>query len=265
MRHSLAVGLWILVIVGMFAVVPSPARAQGGDGETLPACAGDDLQPITEIAIGLLDLINRQSNFTVAPLLDWRGRITALEPPACAEGYPIYLQLRLAADELLIGALLLERGGESTQPAAEAINAGATALAGLRFSLSTTVTSSGGTPIPADQSGDLTGAEVLAAFEAAGLPFDRVQMETGPAGRGAPRTEIERITFGLPTVFDGGTGQILVFDSQTAMSVWLNYLFGLDDRARGELLVYANVIVQLDAGLDQATARQFRTVLEALE
>jgi len=265
MRHSLAVGLWILVIVGMFAVVPSPAHAQGGDDETLPACAGDDLQPITEIAIGLLDLVNRQSSFTVAPLLDWRAQITALEPPACAEGYPIYLQRRLATDEILIGALLLERGGESTQPAVEAINAGATALAELRFSLSTTVPSGGGTSLPAGRPGDLTGTEVLAAFEAAGLPFDRVQMDTGPAGHGAPRTEIERITFGLPSVFDGGTGQLLVFDSQAAMSAWLNYLFGLDDQARGELLVYANVIVQLDAGLDQETARQFRAVLEALD
>ncbi len=263
MRQTIVVGVWILVVVGMLVASPFPARAQ--DGGELPACAGDDLQPITEIAIGLLDLINRQSNFAVTPLLDWRARITALEPPACAEGYPIYLQLRLATDEILIGALLLERGGESTQPAAEAINAGATALAELRFSLSTTVTSGAGTPLPADQPGDLTGAEVLAAFEAAGLPFDRVQMDAGPAGRGAPRTEIERITFGLPSVFDGGTGQLLVFDSPTAMSAWLNYLFGLDDQARGELLVYANVIVQLDAGLDQATARQFRAALEALE
>jgi len=99
MRHSLAVGLWILVIVGMFAVVPSPAHAQGGDDETLPACAGDDLQPITEIAIGLLDLVNRQSSFTVAPLLDWRAQITALEPPACAEArgdWDAYLALRPA-------------------------------------------------------------------------------------------------------------------------------------------------------------------------
>jgi hypothetical protein len=90
-------------------------------------------------------------------------------------------------------------------------------------------------------------------------------MEAGPAGRGAPRTEIERITFGLPSVFDGGTGQILVFDGQAGMSAWLDYLFGLDDRARGERLVPANVIVQLDAGLAQETARQFRAALEALD
>ena len=72
-------------------------------------------------------------------------------------------------------------------------------------SLNVTATSGGGVAVTTP--GDLTADGVLAALDAADLPFDGVQRDAGPAGRGAPHTEAERITFSLPDVFDGGVGQ----------------------------------------------------------
>ncbi|GEM_PF-4507769 len=251
---------WLAVILVATILITSGAAvvsAQGG-GSALPPCTEADLQGILGIALDILRTTGNASRFEVADMLGWREEIAALEIPACAEADSIRLQLRLANDELLIGALLLERG-EALDTAAAAINEGLAALVGLRYALSGR---------PAAQSevfGGLSGDDVLAIFEEIGLPVADVVRDAGPAGGDAPHTESERITFTLPTVFDGGVGQILIFADEASRDAWLAYLYGPEVAEPGYVLLHRNVIVQLSAELDQAAALQFRAALQNLE
>ena len=260
MRRKL---LAVILTVGLlWGAGIDPAAAQGDGQDDLPPCTSDDFAPLGEIAGGLFDLISGQATFDPDILLTWWAQVRDLTPPECAEGRLTYLQLRTAADELLVGALLLERDPTQTTDAVLAINGGLDALLNLRFVLNVTATSGGG--VPAAAPGDLTADGVLAALQAADLPFDGVTRDAGPAGRGAPRTEAERVTFDLPDVFDGGVGQLLVFADQAGLNAWVSYLYGLDDQTRGYVYIQQNVILQLDGGLSEATAADFNHALAAL-
>ena len=259
-RKLLAV---IVAVALLWGAGISPTQAQGDGQDDLPACTNDDFAPLGEIAGGLFDLISGQATFDPDVLLTWWAQVRDLTPPACAEGRLITLQLRTAADELLIGALLLERDPTQTTDAVLAINGGLDALLNLRFVLNVTATSGGG--VSAAAPGDLTADGVLAALEAADLPFDGVTRAADPAARGAPHTETERITFSLPDVFDGGVGQLLVFTDQAGLNAWVTYLYGLDDQTRGYVFIQQNVILQLDGGLSEATAADFNHALAALD
>ena len=164
-RKLLAV---ILAVGLLWGAGISPARAQGDGQDDLPACTNDDFAPFGEIAGGLFDQISGQATFDPDVLLTWWTQVRDLTPPECAEGRLTYLQLRTAADELLIGALLLERDPTQTTDAVLAINGGLDALLNLRFVLNVTATSGGGVAVTAP--GDLTADGVLAALEAAICP-----------------------------------------------------------------------------------------------
>ncbi len=264
MRRWVAWGLLVaLLMVGSAGAV----RAQGGqDGGALPPCTGDDLRPLADLAVRMLEATSRAGRYDVDEMLGWREDLAALAAPDCAEGADIQLRVRLAGDELLIGALLLERG-DSLERAAVAINDGLATLIALRHDL--TVGSPLGGTAPsgpgAEPFGHLDADDVLAAFERFGLPIADVRRNAGPAGGGAPRTEAERITFTLPTIFDGGVGQALIFDAAAGRDAWMAYLFEPGAVNAGYVFIERNVIVQLSPDLDAATAEQFRAALDSLE
>ena len=188
-----------------------------------------------------------------------------LGPPACDDGYALYLQVRLATDEILLGTLLLERGGDHMESALEAINDGAYALAELRFTLSDAIQPADGPTAAPTPFGDLSADAVLAAFEAADLPLADVTRDAAAAPGDAPHTEAERITFTLPDIFDGGTGQLLIFDDWSSLETWASYLYALPQATQGYVYLHRNTILQLDAGLDEDTVRAFRQTLFLLE
>lgn len=265
---------WIgfAVLIGMMLAGPGMALAQGDPPPVGAPCTTADLAPVAEIVVGMVETMDREGSFGVDNLLRWRGEIAALDIRNCEGMIDTLLQLQLASDELLIGALLLERAAtpalvadpadaqELTDTAAVALNTGLTNLVGMRFTMAAAAQEQG-TILPF---GELTGPAVIAAFEAADLPLADVTLAAGAAGGNAPDTEIERVTFSLPSVFDGGVGQVLVFADARGRDVWLAYLFGeLADP--GYVYIHQNVILQLTPELDRATALRFRAVLRALE
>ncbi|MBN1965222.1 MAG: hypothetical protein JW910_11295 [Anaerolineae bacterium] len=257
MRRWMVIGLVLLVGLAS-AGGTGIARAQG-DGETdtpLPACTASDLGPLVELMLPMYDAVLNASRFEVEEMLGWRAQLNEIAPPECAEGLEIWLQLRLAADELLIGTLLIER--DSAQEGALAINQGLSALASLRFAIPGPLNPSSGFTI-------YTGDAVMASFAALGLPIDEITREAGPAGGGAPEGETERITFTLPTVFDGGVGQVLIFADEAARDEWVNYLYGPEVTNPGYVYLQGNVLVQLSAELDEGEAVRFRAALALLD
>ncbi len=249
---------------------PASVLAQGGDptAEGIP-CTAADLAPLGEIVSGMVAAVSRDGALEVEALLGWRAEIAALDVPRCAGMLDAVLQLQLASDELLIGALLLERAAlpahadardTLANTAAVALNTGLTNLVGMRFTLAEAAGDSSAAALPF---GALDGAAVIAAFEAAGLPLADVNLAAGPAGGAAPATERERVTFSLPTVFDGGRGQVLIFAEARGRDTWLAYLFGeLVDP--GYVYIHQNVILQLTPELDRATALRFQAALRAV-
>jgi len=208
-----------------------------------------------------------QSSLSVDDQLGWRAEIAALDAADCAGMRDALLQLQLAADELLIGALLLERAaggtGDSaaTDAAALAINNGLTNLVGMRFALR-----GGDAPAAADSAalgdavfGDLDGEAVLAAFRAAGLPVGAAEHIAVPDSA-APR---EQIAFSLEGLPEGEGGQILVFADAAGRDAWLAELL-TGEAEPGYLYLHRNVIVRLSPALDGATARQFRAALRGI-
>ncbi len=265
MQRWILIGAFVVLILAAGAIQPVAVRAQT-DGETpLPPCTPEDYAPLTEVLIGMMDMLQAQAVPSAEAMLEWRATIDALDLHNCAGLLEALLQLRLASDELLIGALLLERGPDNAEQAAGALNIGLTNLVNLRFVLP----GAGADPdAPADSPatsfiGALSGDDVLAAFEAADLPLAGIQRNAGPAGRGAPRTEAERITFSLPTAFDGGVGQVLIFADVGARNAWLSYLFGGSLPDPGHIWVRENVVMQLSSELDLSTARAFRRALDS--
>lgn len=266
-RWALIVGLVALVLTG-----PGAVLAQGDPPAEGVPCTTADLAPVSRIVAGMVETMDREGAFGVDNLLRWRGEIAALDVPACDGMVDTVLQLQLAADELLIGALLLERAAtpalvsdpataqETTDTAALALNIGLTNLVGMRFTMAAAAQEEGSI-LPF---GDLTGAAVIAAFEAADLPLADVILAAGPAGDSAPATETERVTFSLPSVFDGGVGQVLVFADERARDAWLGYLFG-EVTDPGYVYIHQNVILQLTPELDRTTALEFRAALRTLE
>lgn len=228
-----------------------------GDGEAdLPACTVEDLAALVEVMLPMYEAVLNANRYAVGEMLGWRAQLTEIGVPDCAGGFEFWLQLRLAADELLIGTLLIERG--SSDEAALALNQGLSALAGLRFQVP-------GPLNPSDRFMVYTGDAVLAAFAALNLPIDDITRDAGPAGDGAPQTESERITFTLPTVFDGGVGQVLVFPDRAARDEWVNYLFGPDVVNPGHVYLQDNILIQLSPDLDNGEAVRFRAALTLLE
>jgi hypothetical protein len=258
-----------IILAALVMMTGGPALAQGGD-PALPACTPGDYAPIAAVAIGMLDMINRQDTLEVDALLDWRAEIGALEVPACAEATDIILQLQLANDELLIGALLLERSGglsdaDTTSTAATAINAGLTGLAGLRFQLSGSASNAPNAPTAIPLLTPVDVDAVLTAFEAAALPYADLTRDADPVGGDAPQTPTERITFMLPDIFDGGMGQLLVFADADGRDAWLTYLYGNNVTDPGYVYVHRNIILQLSRELDRNTAIRFRAALLSVE
>lgn len=243
-----------------------PLLAQGGPDVALPACTPDDLRPLVDLSIAMLDATARAQRYDVDEMLEWRAAITNLAVPACAGAQDIWLQMWLANDEIMIGTLLLERDGV-TPEAALAINSGLATLTALRHSFTLANQTSGFVPgdfgAPEDF-GALTGDDVLAAFEQFDLPYTDVTRQADPAGGDAPTTESERITFTLPTIFDGGVGQILIFEAPADRDAWLNYLFDPASTDPGYVYFEANAIVQLSPDLSGTTARLFRAALLSL-
>lgn len=239
-----------------------PALAQGGDGERLP-CTAAEVEPVSRLVIAMIDSLG-QGGLSVEDQLRWRAEIATLDVTDCAGMRDALLQLHLAADELLIGALLLERAASPssdsavTDTAALAINNGLTALVGMRFALRNTDAPATN---PADASpGDLDGEAVLAAFRAAGLPVGEVTHPDASASAAL----IEQIDFHLAGLPEGEAGQILVFASAAERDSWLADLLS-EEAEPGYLYLHRNVIVRLSPALDGATARQFRTALRGIE
>ncbi|GAB4572726.1 MAG: hypothetical protein Kow0077_12970 [Anaerolineae bacterium] len=259
---------WILIILVAGLVLTGAgkmARAQDGGEEALPPCTAEDLAPLREIVTGMVETMDREGGLGVANLLRWREAVAGLTLTECAGMKDALVQLQLASDELLIGALLLDRtpadeaeAEQLARVAAVAINTGLTNLVGMRFAFA------GGADEPAGESfGSLSGADVLAAFQTAGLPMADVNPAAGPAGGGAPTTEAERITFTLPEARDGAVGQVLVFRAARDRDAWLAYLFG-EVPDPGYVYAYANVIVQLSPELPRQDALRFRAALRGL-
>lgn len=253
---------WLaLLLAALLAITVGGTPVQAQDGGELPPCTAEDLQPIATLAIGMIETMDRQGAIAVDNMLHWRERLIALDVEACDGIHDPLLQLQLASDELLIGTLLLERGEEHRDMAAAAINIGLTNLVGLRFSLAETINQPDMIRRPF---GTLTGNSILAAFEAAGLPFDDVVRNAGPAGADSPTTETERITFALTSVFDGAAGQVLVFDDVDARDEWLAYLLAEETMNEDHVFTHQNVLLVLGADLDTETALQFREALETV-
>jgi len=254
----------ILALAVLLPVGAGVIRAQGGGDtgaeEPLPACTAADVQPVSDLVIRMLDATNRSARYEAVEMLEWRADLSALVWPVCAEAESWRLELWLSNDELLIGTLLLERGDR--EAGVQAINNGLMALTDLSMMLPGSSTE---THRPGAEEGALDGDAVLTAFGEAELPFADVRRNAGPAGGDAPHTEIERITFTLPTIFDGGVGQVLVFADETGRNAWLTYLYGLGSERAGYVFFAQNVVVQLSPDLDSTTAVQFRSVLQALE
>lgn len=254
-----------LVILVMVAVLLAghgwPALAQGGEAER-PPCTAADVEPVSRLVIAMIDSLG-QGGLSVDDQLRWRAEIAALDVTNCAGMRDALVQLHLAADELLIGALLLERAADpssnsAADTAALAINNGLTALVGMRFALRDT-------PAPADNSpdaslGDLDGEAVLAAFRAAGLPVGEVTRPDAPASAAL----IAQIDFSLTGLPEGEGGQILVFASAAGRDSWLADLLS-EEAEPGYLVLHRNVVVRLSPALDGATARQFRATLRGIE
>ncbi len=253
--------LTLIIILLMSSL---PALGQGGnpDGER-PACTPEDVEPVSQLVIALINSLG-QGTLNADDMLRWRTEIAALNIPACAGMGDALLQLHFAADELLIGALLLERVaagiGDSTvtDTAALAINNGLSALVGMRFALRDTEAPAGGMRGAAP--GELSGQAVLAAFEAAGLPIEAVAPTTAPD---TPALR-EQIAFHLPGSPEGAGGQILIFADIPGRDAWLGELLTAEAEP-GYLYLHRNVIVRLSPALDGETARRFRAALQAVE
>jgi len=254
-----------LAILMMVAILLAggglPALAQDGSGGERPPCTAEDVEPVSRLVIAMIDSLG-QSSLSVDDQLGWRAEIAALDAADCAGMRDALLQLQLAADELLIGALLLERAaggtGDSaaTDAAALAINSGLTNLVGMRFALR-----GGDAPAAADGAafGDLDGEAVLAAFRAAGLPVGAAEHIAVPDSA-APR---EQIAFSLEGLPEGEGGQILVFADAAGRDAWLAELL-TGEAEPGYLYLHRNVIVRLSPALDGVTARQFRAALRGI-
>lgn len=252
----------LVMVVVLLAGSGWPALAQGGEGER-PPCTAADVEPVSRLVIAMIDSLG-QGGLRVDDQLRWRAEIAALDVTDCTGMRDALLQLHLAADELLIGALLLERvaapssDSAATDTAVLAINNGLTALVGMRFALRDTPTSADDSP---DASlGDLDGEAVLAAFQAAGLPVGEITRPDVPAS--APL--IAQIGFSLAGLPEGEGGQILVFASATGRDSWLADLLS-EEAEPGYLYLHRNVIVRLSPALDGATARRFRATLRGIE
>ncbi len=264
-HHTRTAAGLVLLVIALAAGTVSPVRAQGGPEDDLPACTAADLRPLVDISLQMLEATSRARRYDVSEMLVWRTAITTLEVPACAEAQDIWLQLWLASDEILIGTLLLERQG-AIEEAALAINSGLATLTALRYSFTLAGQAGGFAPEveTPEEFGALTGDDVLIAFQRFDLPYADVTREAGPAGGDAPDTELERLTFTLPTIFDGGVGQALVFETPEDRDAWLDYLFDPAGVDPGFVYFEANVIVQLSPDLDGETARLFRAALASL-
>lgn len=257
----------IILVMGLLLASAGAVLAQGdGEADPPPACTEDDLRPVAAIMMDMLDAMNRGGRFAVEEMLTWRAQISDLPALDCAEYADILTQLYLANDELLIGALLLERGNpDDVETGALAINIGLTNLVGLRAYFADMPADLVPLTANTEPFGSLDADVILAAFTAADLPIADVVRDAGPAGGNAPSTEAERITFALPTVFDGGVGQLLIFDTVEARDAWAAYLAAPGTLNAGQVIVYRNVIVQLSDGLDESTLRRFEDVLRAFE
>ena len=122
------------------------------------------------------------------------------------------------------------------------------------------------TAIPYDH---LSAQDVFNAFAKAGLQMQNPQEDTTIAGRGAPTQFKDRYTFEVPDIAPAG-GQVIVFSSPDEAQAWQNYITQLrssTDTRRDVVYVYftANLMLQLDTGLTNAEAGNYRDAFMALK
>jgi hypothetical protein len=106
----------------------------------------------------------------------------------------------------------------------------------------------------------ITAAEVISAFQAAGLPVDNPrQQPVRSSPSGPPATEREAWAFSIPAVAPSG-GRILVFDVDERLNkkaAWFR-------RSGATVTVAGNIILWLDPGVEGQLAARYRQALRAL-
>ena len=112
-----------------------------------------------------------------------------------------------------------------------------------------------------------TAEDVFNGFSQAGLQADNVTRDM-LMGREAPNSFSDRYVFEIPRIAPLG-GQVLIFDTPEAMGEWIAFIERLradPDTRRDVVYVYpfANVMIQVNAGLYPDEANAFREALYAL-
>jgi hypothetical protein len=103
----------------------------------------------------------------------------------------------------------------------------------------------------------LSAAEVVTAFQGAGLPVEDTRQDPlGSSPSGPPSAEREAWSFAVPSVAPSG-GRILVFEDDRKLQVkgaWFR-------RSGATVAVHRNVILWLDPAIDPSEAARYRQAL----
>lgn len=117
---------------------------------------------------------------------------------------------------------------------------------------------------PSSKNGLLTAQEVVAAFQAAGLPVNNLRQQPVQQGSpsGPPQTEREAWAFSVPGVAPSG-GRILVFADDDKLHKKTDWLTRAG--AGGRVVVHKNIVVWLDPGLSAADDAGYRRALNGIQ
>jgi hypothetical protein len=110
---------------------------------------------------------------------------------------------------------------------------------------------------------ELSAAQVVAAFEAAELPVERLRrdpLETGGPS-GPPQTEREAWSFEIPSIAPSG-GRILVFGDNERLRQKVAWFRRAG--AEGKITVHENIVLWLNEELDPPVAARYRQALQEL-
>ncbi|MBV9174554.1 MAG: hypothetical protein JOZ81_31215 [Chloroflexi bacterium] len=122
------------------------------------------------------------------------------------------------------------------------------------------------TPTPVDQPADanlLTGSDVTAAFQAAGLNVQDVRREPiGGSPGSAPGSEQEAFTFVIDAAASPHplTGRVMVFPNAQALKAKADW----GQRIGSTFIQHRNILVWLDTDLDAQTAARFRQAINGM-
>jgi hypothetical protein len=108
---------------------------------------------------------------------------------------------------------------------------------------------------------------VVAAFTRAGLPAENPSPLTGADYGSAPRTAVEAILFGIPSLCRDCGGRVFSFATLADLQLTQKY-FAAASKS-GEVsswfFVRDNILVQLNGRLAEAKAKQYEAALNAMQ